>query len=108
MEKHFLTDIQKLSLGLIIFRRSDVQHNNWYCRIKVPKTSRYKTISLKTPDEREARKMAERHEVAIDIKIENQVPVFDKPFAEVALEYSALQKRKATIGDITMRRWKVV
>lgn len=57
MEKPFLTDIQKLSPALIIFRRSDVQHKNWYCRIKVPKTNRYKTISLKTSDEREAKKM---------------------------------------------------
>lgn len=108
MEKHFLTDVQKLSSGLILFRRSDVQHKNWYCRIKVPKTNRYKTISLKTPDEREAKNMALRHEVAIDIKVENQVPIFDKTFAEVAKEFSDLQKRKATIGEITMDRWDTV
>ena len=51
----FLTDIEELKTGLIIFRRADVQHHNWYCRIKIPQENRYKTISLKTNDLREAR-----------------------------------------------------
>ncbi|MBL8714126.1 MAG: hypothetical protein JNM12_14620 [Alphaproteobacteria bacterium] len=54
MPEPFLTDIQQLKSGLILFRRSDVQHKNWYCRIKVPNTSRYKTVSLKTENIREA------------------------------------------------------
>lgn len=108
MEKPFLTDVQKLSSGLILFRRSDVQHKNWYCRVKVPKTNRYKTISLKTSDMAKATDMAKRHEVAIDIMLEKQVPVFDKPFAVVAKEFSDLQKRKANIGEITMDRWDTV
>lgn len=32
----FLTDKEELKPGLVIFRRADVQHRNWYCRIKVP------------------------------------------------------------------------
>ena len=32
----FLVDTQELKTGLIIFRRADVKHRNWYCRIKVP------------------------------------------------------------------------
>ena len=43
----FMTDVQQLRTGLVIFRRTDVKHRKWYCRIKVPKEDRYKTISLK-------------------------------------------------------------
>ena len=32
----FLIDTQELKPGLIIFRRADVKHRNWYCRIKFP------------------------------------------------------------------------
>jgi hypothetical protein len=28
----FLIDTQELKPGLIIFRRGDVKHHNWYCR----------------------------------------------------------------------------
>ena len=46
----FLVDAQELKTGLTIFRRTDVKHRNWYCRIKLPREDRYKTLSLKTPD----------------------------------------------------------
>jgi hypothetical protein len=46
----FLIDVQELKPGLIIFRRADVKHRNWYCRIKLPQEDRYKTVSLKTAD----------------------------------------------------------
>ena len=36
----FLTDTQELKPGLIIFRRGDVKHRNWYCRVKLPHTTR--------------------------------------------------------------------
>lgn len=42
----FVIDKEELKPGLIIFRRGDVAHNNFYCRIKLPKEDRYKTISL--------------------------------------------------------------
>jgi hypothetical protein len=32
----FLTDVTKLKDDLILFRRGDVQHNKWCCRMKVP------------------------------------------------------------------------
>jgi hypothetical protein len=51
----FLTDKEELKPGLVIFRRGDVQHRNWYCRVKLPKADRYKTISLKTADVSAAR-----------------------------------------------------
>ena len=108
MEKPFLTDIQKLKSGLIIFRRGDVQHKNWYCRIKVPETGRYKTISLKTSDQREATDKAFEYDGDIRFRVKHQVPVFDKSFAEVAEEFLALQKRNVGIDKITKERWQTV
>ena len=46
----FVTDKAELKPGLIIFRRGDVEHRMWYCRMKMPKADRYKTVSLKTTD----------------------------------------------------------
>ncbi|HTV45737.1 MAG TPA: hypothetical protein VMF05_10505 [Stellaceae bacterium] len=46
----FLVDLHELKPGLVVFRRTDVQHRNWYCRVRLPNAERYKTISLKTPD----------------------------------------------------------
>ena len=108
MSEPFLTDIQQLKSGLILFRRSDVQHDNWYCRIKVPNSSRYKTVSLKTSNIREATDKAFDLDGEVRFKVKHQVPVFDKSFTEVALEFSALQKRVADIGQITQQRWKTV
>jgi hypothetical protein len=33
----FTIDKEVLKTGLIIFRRGDVEHRNFYCRIKLPK-----------------------------------------------------------------------
>jgi hypothetical protein len=33
----FITDKKVLKSGLIIFRRGDVEHRNFYCLIKLPK-----------------------------------------------------------------------
>jgi integrase len=46
----FIIDKEELKPGLVIFRRADVAHSNWYCRIKLPRADRYKTYSLKTSD----------------------------------------------------------
>jgi hypothetical protein len=43
----FIANKEELKPRSIIFRRSDVQHHNWYCRVKLPKADRYKTDSLK-------------------------------------------------------------
>jgi hypothetical protein len=32
----FITDKEELKPGLILFRRTDVAHDNWYCRVKLP------------------------------------------------------------------------
>src|SRR4051812_44865026 len=104
----FLTDVQELKPGLIIFRRSDVKHRNWYCRIKIPDEDRYKTVSLKTPDINKARDDAFDHDADIRFRVRHQVPIFEKSFEQVATEYSQSLKNSALAEQITMNRWKVV
>lgn len=104
----FLSDIQELKTGLIIFRRTDVQHHNWYCRIKVPDENRYKTISLKTQNMDEARDKAFDHDADIRFRVKHDVPVFEKSFAQVATEYLDYQKGVAQSGQIKMKRWKII
>jgi integrase len=104
----FLIDVQQLKTGLIIFRRKDVKHRKWYCRVKIPKEDRYKTISLKTSDMEEARDKAIDHAASVRARIENQLPVFEKSFAQVAIEYLECQKVAALAGQITLDRWKTI
>jgi integrase len=104
----FLTDVQELKSGLVLFRRTDVKHRNWYCRIKVPKEDRYKTISLKTSDLNEARDKAFDHDADIRFRVKHEVPIFEKSFEDVATEYSQYQRAMADIGQITKGRWQVI
>ena len=54
----FIIDKEKLKSGLIIFRRGDVARRDFYCRIRLAKEDRYKTISLRTSDRQAARDQA--------------------------------------------------
>jgi integrase len=65
-------------------------------------------VSLETADLRQARDKAFHHDGDINSRLRNNLPVFDKPFAQVALEYSAARKAAAEAGKITMNRWKIV
>ncbi|MGQ0619371.1 MAG: type IV secretory system conjugative DNA transfer family protein [Panacagrimonas sp.] len=100
----FIIDKEELKPGLIIFRRTDVQHRNWYCRTKLPKADRYKTISLKTSDIQAARDKAFDHDADIRFRLKHDVPVFNRPFAEVAKEYLAEQAARAARGEISKGR----
>ena len=100
----FIIDKEVLKPGLILFRRSDVQHRNWYCRVKVPKEDRYKTVSLKTENLNDARLMAWEQETEVRYAIKHGVAVFNRPFREVAKEFLAKQKARAKRGEITPKR----
>jgi integrase len=63
----FLLDAEELKPGLIIFRRADVKHHNFYCRVKLPKTDRYKLVSLKTADRGAAREKAFDYDTGLRI-----------------------------------------
>jgi integrase len=98
---------QELKPGLIIFQRSDVKHDKWHCRIKVPNKDLYKLFSLDTTDVNAAKQEAFRQEMKLHIKVEDGMPIFDKSFAEVAKDYSTFQKQRADAREITLKRWEV-
>jgi integrase len=102
----FITDAQELKTGLIIFRRADVKHQNWYCRIKIPAEDRYKTVSLKTPDINTAKDLAFDQDADVRFRIKHDVPVFNRPFSQVAEEFAALQKERADTGQISQKRYE--
>lgn len=101
-------DIEELKAGLIIFRRGDVQHQRWYCRLKVPNEDRYKTVSLKTTDKEDAKNRAFDHDAELRFKVKHEMPVFSRTFAQVAKEFSDFQKQRSEIGHITHHRWRVL
>lgn len=104
----FLVDTQELKPGLIIFRRADVKHQNWYCRIKVPRTDRYKTVSLKTADIDAARDRAFDQDADVRFRIKHEVPIFNRPFSQIAKDYADLQKERVEAGQITLHRWQSI
>ena len=81
-------------------------HRNYYCRIKIPKADRYKTISLQTTNPQAARDLAFEHDGDVRSRIKHDVPVFNRPFRQVADEYLALQERRAATGEISAARVK--
>lgn len=104
----FVIDAQELKPGLTLFRRGDVKHHNWYCRIKLPKEDKYKTVSLKTSNNQDARNRAFDLDAELRFKIKHDVPVFNRQFSQVAKEFSDFQKQRSEAGEITHHRWRVM
>jgi integrase len=104
----FMVDAQELKPGLVVFRRADVKHKRWYCRIKLPNSALYKTVALKTADAGEAREKAYDQDADLRFRIKHEVPVFDRKFSEVAKQFAAFQKERSEIGAITHHRWRVM
>jgi integrase len=100
----FLVDTQELKLGLVIFPRADVKHRNWYCRMKVPRQDRYKTVSLKTADIDAARERAFDQDADLRFRIKHEVPIFNRPFSQIAKDYVDFQKERVEAGQITKDR----
>jgi integrase len=100
----FVTDKQELKPGLVIFRRTDVQHRRWYCRVKLPKEDRYKTVSLKTENEGTAREKAFEYDADVRFRMKHDVPVFNRPFSAIAKDYLAAQDIRAQRGEISKAR----
>jgi integrase len=84
----FITDKEQVKAGLIIFRRGDVGHDQFYCRVRIQNEDRYKTISLKTSDRQTALDDALEHYANIRIIVKHDVPMFNRPFSQVAEEYA--------------------
>ncbi len=104
----FVTEKEELKPGLIIFRRGDVEHRMWYCRMKMPKADRYKTVSLKTTEISAARERAFDQDADVRFRIKHDVPVFNRPFREVGHEYLLLQEGRAKRGEISAARPKKI
>jgi integrase len=104
----FIIEKEALKSGLIIFRRGDVIHRNFYCRIKLPMEDRYKTIALGTSDRETARDKAFDLDADIRFRIKHDVPVFNRPFRQVAEEYIALLERRLKIGEVSSHSLKNV
>lgn len=56
----FIIDKEALKSALIIFWHGDLERRNFYCRIKLSKEDRYKTISLHRADRESARAYGNR------------------------------------------------
>lgn len=104
----FMLDTRELKPGLVIFRRADVKHRCWYCRIRLPDKDRYKTIALKTTDATEASDKAYDQDAEIRFRIKHEMPVFDRTLNQVAKEFSDFQKERSETGQITHHRWRVM
>lgn len=104
----FMTDVEELKPGLVIFRRTDVKHRNWYCRMKLPKEDRYKTVVLNTADIDAARERAFDQDAELRFKIKHEVPIFSRTFEQVAQEFLNFQKERSEIDQITFHRWRVM
>ena len=102
----FITEKEELKPGLIVFRRGDVDHRMWYCRMKMPKADRYKTVSLKTTDISVAKERAFDQDADVRFRIKHDVPVFNRPFRDVAREYLSTQEARAKRGEISAARPK--
>jgi integrase len=84
----FIIEKEALKSGLSIFRRGDVVHRNFYCRIKLPKEDRYKTITLGTSDREAARDKAFDLDADIRFRIKHDVPIINRTFQQVAGDIS--------------------
>src|ERR1700686_1348988 len=104
----FLVDTQELKPGLVIFRRADVKHRNWYRRVRLPNEDRYKTVSLKTADIDAARERAFDQDADVRFRIKHKVPIFNRPFSQIAKDYADFQKERVEAGQIKHHRWQVL
>ena len=102
----FIIDKEELKSGLIIFRRGDVEHRNFYCRVRLLKEDRYKTIFLRTSDRQMARDQAFDLDAEIRFKLKHDVPIFNRPFRDVAEEYITTIERRADNGVVSGHRVK--
>lgn len=94
----FVTDKEELKPGLVIFRRGDVEHRMWYCRMKIPKADRYKTVSLKTVEIEIAKQRALVCDEDLRLRMRYDIPVLRHPSARLAEGICSLKSARAAGG----------
>ena len=99
----FMIDEEELKPGLKLFRRADVKHRDWYCRIKLPGGG-YKFKSIGTADVGAAREQAYDYDAEIRFKLKHDVPIFNRTFAQVAADFAVLQQDRADTKMISAAR----
>jgi integrase len=99
-----MLDRTEIQSGIIIYRRSDVVHHDWYCRLKVPEQNRYKYVSLDTPDITLARDKAVREYAELLFKVKYELPIFEKTFGQIAEEYIEFERQRVKAKEITQKR----
>jgi len=102
----FIVDKEVLNKGLIIFRRGDVLHREFYCRVRVQHERRYKTVALRTEDKTTARELAHDAQADIRFRVKHDVAIFNRSFHEVAEEYLATMERRLNLGEMSLHRYK--
>jgi integrase len=63
---------------------------------------------LKTADIDAARERAFDQDADVRFRIKHAVPIFNRPFSQIAKDYADLQKERVEAGQITHHRWEVV
>jgi integrase len=104
----FLKDLQELKSGLEIFRRPDVKHHDWYCRLYLKGTRRYKIVALKTPNIDTAKERAFDQDADLRFRFKHEVPIFNRPFSQVAKDFVDLTRQRWEAGEITRHRYRVI
>lgn len=102
----FIIDKEVLNKGLIIFRRGDVQHREFYCRVRVQHERRYKTVALMTEDKATARTLAHDKQAEVRYAVKHDVPIFNRSFREVTEEYLKIMERRQDLGEVSLHRFK--
>jgi len=74
--------------------------------MRLPKADRYKTVSLKTADIDAAKERAFDQDADLRFRIKHEVPIFNRPFSQIAKEYVEWQKERAAANQIQESRWK--
>lgn len=96
----FLTDVTKIKDDLIIFRRTDVQHSKWYCRMKLPGVDRY-NIALKIESLRDAQEKALEHYADFRFRLKHNVPIVSPLATQLSwshvIEVLGLKTREARL-----------
>ena len=103
-KKSFIKDKEVVKKGVNIFRRGDVAHDNFYCRVRIENEDRYKTISLGTADRQTARDRAMDKDADMRFRVMHNVPIFNRSFLQVAEEYADAQQRRASAGELSQAR----
>lgn len=101
--KHQLDAYEVLNYPILLYRRQD-SGNVWQYRIWVKEQHKYIRSSSRTENRDEAEKLAIKRFIETGIKKEQNIPIFNKAFGDLAREWIAGRTREYKAGGITKVR----